>query len=300
MSVDVSICLLGLGEVGQILADDLSSSSEVRIATFDVQFDDPTSIPSVAAKRRPGVVACGAAGDAAAGCDLVISAVTASEAIAATRSVAPFLAAGAFYLDLNSVSPETSRQTATLVDAADGRFVEAAVMSPIGPKRLASPIFIGGPFAAEILALLHALGFTGTEVITDQIGAASAVKMARSVVIKGMEALLAESLATARHYGVEDAVLASLSDLLPDDDWPAKARYMIMRSLRHGRRRAEEMEAAAATVTAAGIDDWMSRAIVERQLWASRFGDSGDDDLDEILDTLLGSRSGPNEGAHHG
>lgn len=300
MSGNARICLLGLGEVGQILADDLPASPDHRIAAFDVQFDDATSAPTVAAKARPNLIACTAAAESAEEADVIISAVTASQAAQAARSVTGSLKDGAFFLDLNSVSPATSATTATLIDGAGGRFVEGAVMSPIGPKRIATPILLGGPFANEFLTGARALGFTATRVISDQIGAASATKMARSVLIKGIEALLAESLTTARRYGVEDAVLESLGDLLPDEDWRDKARYMITRSLQHGNRRAEEMREAAATVTDAGVEDWMSSAIVERQQWAAQFAESVGDDLDDILDTFLGSREEPRTGTRDG
>src|SRR5256885_9989776 len=105
-------------------------------------------------------------------------------------------------------------------------------------------MWLGGPHARVCLPLAHSLGFADAEVYSDAIGAASAAKMCRSVIIKGMEALLAESLLTARRHGVEDAVLASLQDLFPARDWRSLARYMISRSLQHGRRRAEEMREA--------------------------------------------------------
>jgi 3-hydroxyisobutyrate dehydrogenase-like beta-hydroxyacid dehydrogenase len=92
-----------------------------------------------------------------------------------------------------------------IVEAAGGRYIESAIMSPINPKRAASPMLLGGPHAAEFLSVARQLGFTAATVFSDQIGGASAAKMCRSVIIKGMEALLGESLLAARRYGVEDA-----------------------------------------------------------------------------------------------
>jgi hypothetical protein len=110
--------------------------------------------------------------------------------------------------------------------------------------------------------------------------------------IKGVEALLAESLLSARHYGVEDAVLGSLNDLLPNPDWRRLARYMISRSLVHGKRRAEEMREVAATVDEAGLEPWMSRAAAERQDWAWALaqqappGAVDEQDLLKLLDAM--------------
>jgi 3-hydroxyisobutyrate dehydrogenase-like beta-hydroxyacid dehydrogenase len=159
-------------------------------------------------------------------------------------------------------------------------------MSAIEPRRMTSPILLGGPYAAAFAEVAAGLGFSDARVLSDEIGRASAVKMCRSVMIKGMEALLAESLIAARHYGVEAEVLGSLNNLLPLDDWEGKARYMISRSLRHGLRRAEEMREAAATVAAAGLDPHMSRAIVARQEWAAQYLAAAEAELPEMLDTL--------------
>ena len=219
---------------------------------------------------------------------LVVCAVTAGECGAAAREAAAALTPGTFYLDLNSVSPGTREQAARAIEAAGGRYVEAAVMSPIGPRRIASPVWLGGPHARGFLPVAQALGFAGAAVYSDAIGAASAAKMCRSVIVKGMEALLAESLLTARRHGVEDAVLDSLNDLFPVGDWRKLARYMISRSLLHGQRRAEEMREAVRTVAEAGFEPWMSRGCVERQAWAAGHAQAlRQEALNDMLDSLL-------------
>jgi hypothetical protein len=167
-------------------------------------------------------------------------------------------------------------------------------MSPIAPQRIASPIWLGGAHAREFLPLAQSLGFAGSAVYSDTLGEASAAKMCRSVIIKGMEALLAESLLTARRHGVEDVVLASLQDLFPVDDWRKLARYMISRSLQHGRRRAEEMREAARTVAEAGFEPWMSEGIVERQEWAAAHSAAlRAEALTDLLDEMLKGTPAP-------
>jgi 3-hydroxyisobutyrate dehydrogenase-like beta-hydroxyacid dehydrogenase len=222
------------------------------------------------------------------GCELIICAVTADECRAAALEAAASLTPGTFFLDLNSVSPRTKEEAARAIAAGGGAYVEAAVMSPIAPQRLAAPLWLGGPHANDALPLLQSLGFTGAAVYSQTLGAASAAKMCRSVIVKGMEALLAESLLTARSHGVEDAVLASLRDLFPGADWRSLARYMIARSLQHGRRRAAEMREAVRTVAEAGVEPWMSRGCVERQQWAGAHAEAvGHAALTQMLDHLL-------------
>jgi 3-hydroxyisobutyrate dehydrogenase-like beta-hydroxyacid dehydrogenase len=289
-----AIGLIGLGEVGQVLALDLNRTSAVDLHAWDRLFPLAGSEPQQAAARLPFLSAASNMADAVRARAIVISAVTAGECQAAAQEAAPALTAGTYYFDLNSVSPRTKAAAARTVEAAGGRYVEAAVMSPIAPQRIASPVWLGGPHAAEFLPLAQSLGFTGAAVYSHTIGEASAAKMCRSVIIKGMEALLAESLLTARRHGVEDAVLTSLKDLLPVGDWRKLARYMIGRSLQHGRRRAEEMQEAVRTVAEAGLEPWMSRGCVERQQWAAAHPQVlCHEALTDMLDAMLACSPAP-------
>lgn len=268
------IALIGFGEVGQALATDLRNQGASgygvahELVAWDIAFADRGSAQLAAARAGLAQVAASSR-EALAEAELVICAVTAAQCAAAAKEAARSLRREAWYLDLNSVSPGTRAVAAAAIEGAGGRYVEAAVMAPIGPKRIASPMLLGGPHAAAFEPLAHALGFTGARAFSARLGEASAAKMCRSVLVKGIEALLGESVAAARHYGVEDTVLASLGDLFPGIDWPAKSEYMISRSVVHGLRRAEEMREAAQTVREAGIEPHMSLATVQRQQWAA-------------------------------
>ncbi len=278
--------VIGFGEVGQILAQDLAAADCDVAGVFDLKLSDPDSIPSRAAvgPYRPGADAQ----DAIAGAQLVICAVTAEQGLQAAQSAAGGIAPGAFYVDVNSVSPGVKRASAEVINAAGGRYVEAAVMTAVPPHRIKSPMLLGGPHAAAFLEIAAPLGFNA-RVYSPDYGKASAVKMCRSVMIKGMEALITESLLTARRLGVETDVLASLGETLPVPDWEVFAKYMITRSLQHGKRRAEEMREVARTVSEAHIDPLMSASIAERQDIAAVLGKGVDlkADLSGMLDALL-------------
>lgn len=290
------IALIGFGEVGRILAEDLSASA-VGLSAFDLKFADPKSGPSTLA-HAAGIWAASAAQEAVAGCDVVISAVTAAQTLEAAKSVAGALARNAVFFDLNSASPGVKREAAEAIHRAGGRYVEAAVMSPVPPKRIATSMLLGGPHARGFLSEARELGFVGTEVFSDEIGKAAAAKMCRSVMVKGIEALLFESLLTARSYGVEEAVLTSLNDLFPGPDWTKLARYMIARTLEHGTRRAEEMREVARTVAEAGLEPHMSCATVERQAWAPQFASAlSQQGLDTMLDALRALMNAKSKGA---
>lgn len=274
------VLLVGLGEVGSVLAQDL----DAHCRAWDTGFADPDSRASRNATRL-GITT----EPSAQGAELVISAVTAANAEAAARSVAATLEPGAWFLDLNSAAPQPKQRAADAVERAGGRYVEAAVMSPINPKRLAAPVLLGGPHATEFTGFAASLGFTGLEPFAEEVGPASATKLCRSVLVKGVEALTMESMLAARAWGVQDRVLDSLGNLFPADDWAKLAGYLISRSIEHGTRRAEEMREAAATVAGTGVEPLMSLAAAQRQDWAAAHRDALDGDAldgEELLDML--------------
>ena len=283
------IALIGFGEVGQILCEDLKGYGARDIGAWDIKFSDLRSNPSRAAEAMNIGVPRGSAA-AVANAGMIISAVTAGQTIEAASAAAENIQAEAYFLDLNSASPGMKLAASDIINEAGGKYVEGAVMSPIGPKRMESPIILGGPYAKSFAVLAQDLGFSGVQEFSSEYGAASAAKMCRSVIVKGVEALLSEALLTARRYNVENAVIDSLTDLFPGPNWTSLAPYMISRSLIHGDRRAEEMNEVSKTVEEVGLTPLMSRACAERQKRAARFSRFADyDDLDALLDAVLGA-----------
>jgi 3-hydroxyisobutyrate dehydrogenase len=284
------VALIGLGEAGQMLAREFSTSGRLQIRAFDIAFADAASAPSTAA-RTLGITAAPTAAEAVAEAQLVISAVTAGSALDAARSVAAHLPPGAFFLDINSVAPGTKREAFALVEAGAGRYVEAAVMAPVYPKRLGTPILLGGPHAGGFLKIAQALGFN-VSVFSEQVGSASAVKMCRSVMVKGLEALSMECFLAARRAGVEAEVIASLRGSFPDLDWVALGEYNLERMTTHGLRRSAEMREVAKTVQELGIAPLMTTAAVEHQATMGslrlkdRCGGSLPEGLGAVLDAI--------------
>jgi 3-hydroxyisobutyrate dehydrogenase-like beta-hydroxyacid dehydrogenase len=263
----MNIALIGYGEVGRILAEDLRGHA---LAACDVKDD-----AAMAAHAKQQHIALTPSHTAAVrDAELVISAVTASQAVAVAEACAPGLTAGAFFLDLNSASPGAKQRAAQVVDAAGGRYVEGAVMTSVPPYRIQVPLLLGGPHAAALEPVLVGLGFA-PEVASDRLGVASATKMCRSVMIKGLEAMVIESFTAARHYGVEDAVLASLRETFPGIDWEQQGAYFFQRAIQHGRRRSEEMREVAVTVQEAGLQPWSAAGTAERQAWMADLADDG-------------------------
>ena len=267
------IALIGYGEVGHILAEDLRAHGD-SVAAFDLKFACEAGTPLRRHAAQHGVVLADSHVAAVRDAELVVSAVTASQAVAVSRSCAAGLARGAFFLDLNSASPGAKIEAAGIVDSAGGRYVEGAVMTSVPPYRIQVPLLLGGTHAAALEPLLEALGFA-PKLASNELGVASATKMCRSVMIKGLEAMVIEAYTTARHYGVEDAVLASLKETFPGINWEKQGAYFFQRAIEHGRRRSEEVREVAVTVREAGLEPWSATGTAERQGWVADLADRG-------------------------
>ena len=269
-ATQLRIGLVGYGEVGRILGKELAERGVAFVGAWDLLLRDAATAASLLAHAHAARVKPAASLAALlAEVEVVISAVTASQAVAVVREALPALRPGTWFVDLNSASPGAKVTMSELVDDAGGRFVESAVMTSVPPYGIRVPMLLGGRDAGELRDLLAPLGFA-MEVAADRVGIASAIKMCRSVMIKGLESLVTESFTSARAYGVEDRVIASLHETFPTLDWEQLGSYLMSRSALHGKRRAEEMREVAVTLRDAGLDPWMPSATAERQEWMGR------------------------------
>jgi 3-hydroxyisobutyrate dehydrogenase-like beta-hydroxyacid dehydrogenase len=273
MNLDIGV--IGYGEVGKTFALGLKAKGIAWFGAWDLKFAAPATREAERGHAvAHGIEPCESAAALCGRASLILSAVTASNTLAVAREAACHLKPGTFFLDLNSASPGTKAQCATLIDAAGGHYVEAGVMTSVPPYGMAVPMLLGGPQAERLAGLLRPLGLDVTPV-SQQIGVASATKMCRSVMIKGLEALVIESYATARHYGVEDAMLATLQETFPSIDWDRQGAYFFSRVAQHGKRRAEEMREVANTVREAGFEPFMAAAIAHKHDWMAQQAQEG-------------------------
>jgi len=267
------IGFIGFGEAGYHLAKGLRQTGIAHIAAYDIQ--NTPQIRQRAAETQTALAASNA--DLAAASDIIFSTVTANQAGAAAAETAPHLSSRHLYADLNSVSPGLKQSLAKIIDATGARFVEVAVMSAVPPHGHKVPMLTGGPAASEFAERMTPFGMQ-IEVGAAQVGSAAATKMCRSVMIKGIEALLTECVLGATRYGADERVFSSLGESLPGIDWAKLATYMVGRVVMHGERRAREMEEVAETLRSAGVDPIMAEATVRRMDWSaqmnlkSRFG----------------------------
>ncbi len=258
------------------------------MAAYDIKTEQSDTAEAMTARyHAAGVRGCASPSEAVAGAAMVFSVVTADLALAAAERAAPHLPKGAFWFDCNSCAPATKRRAALVIEAAGGRYVDVAVMAPVYPKRHHVPLNIAGPHAAAAEVALLGLDMKPT-ITGPEIGHASSIKMIRSVMIKGLEALVAECFLAARRAGVEEQVLASLEASDPDIAWRKRGAYNLERMMVHGARRASELREVAITVEDLGLPGLMSSATAE---WEDKIAalkaDPGEADLTARLDAIL-------------
>lgn len=252
------IALIGFGEAGNTfaLAADWAGAAQVYDRATDVGADSPM----FALYEDAGVSGRTSNADALQNAQTILSLVTADQAVEAAQTSAQSLLPGALYFDLNSVAPDTKREAAKAIEAAGGHYVDVAIMAPVNPARLAVSLLVSGEKADQGAELLREIGFMNVRAVGPEIGQASAIKMIRSIMVKGIEALTAEMMLGANAAGITDEVLASLGDA-----WASKAEYNLERMRTHGLRRAAEMEEVAKTLSALGVEPLMTGATIQRQ-----------------------------------
>ncbi|MBZ5580109.1 MAG: DUF1932 domain-containing protein [Acidobacteriia bacterium] len=272
MGEGTTIGFVGFGEAAYHLSRGLREAGLREFVAYDIHTHTPergAKIQRRAQETETRLVESNA--ELARAADWILSTVTSDQATVAAGQNAPHLSARHLYADLNSVSPAVKQAIARTIAAAGARFVEIAMMAPVPPYGQKVPILAGGPAAAEFAARMKPHGMR-IDVIPGDVGTAAATKMFRSIMVKGMEALITECVLGAGRYGAEQAVFASLTESYPGIDWKAMADYMIGRVVEHGERRAREMEEVAETLESIGIEPIMAEATARRMDWSAKLG----------------------------
>jgi 3-hydroxyisobutyrate dehydrogenase-like beta-hydroxyacid dehydrogenase len=255
------IAFIGYGEVGQTFARQFLARGDVEIAAYDILFD---AGPLAERARHAGVTAARNAAEAGRDADIVISAVTADAVLDVAREAQAYLEAGQFFFDINSASPNTKTRAAEIVNKTGAHYIEGAVMAAVLAPGITVPVLAGGPAAADLVTRMNAIGMNVRAVATEY-GRASAMKLCRSIVMKGLEVLSVECGSAAAFWDVGDEVFGSLEATYPGMGWAALAESSLERVTNHGLRRAAEMREAAEMIADMGLNPALARAIADAQ-----------------------------------
>jgi len=288
----VIVGFIGFGEAGSTIAGGLRTAGVEQIVAYDIAAADRRLGPTIQERaHRTGTALVASPAALAHASDVLLSTVTSSSALDAARQHAAFLEPRHLYADLNSVSPALKQDIDRVVSASGARFVEVAVMAPVSPYGHRVPMLLGGAAAPWFAERMTPYGMR-CEVLTGAVGTAAAVKMCRSIVVKGLEALMCECVLGASRYDAGAQVFASLDESFPGIDWQKLADYMVGRVVVHGERRAREMEEVAETLRAIGVEPIMAEATARRQDWSaeldlrSYFGPEGPKTAAEVVEVV--------------
>ena len=265
------IAVIGFGEAGPVFARGFREAGVPVAAAFDIANTAQTRSEFMDKGEQALTEVCAERAAAVREATLVVSTVTADQTATAAEQVAPFLKPGQVYLDLNSASPQQKKAAAMAIEAAGASFVEGVAMDTIPLKGFEVPLLLAGPRAIEIAGVLTDYGMVA-EAVGQEVGAACSIKLIRSVIIKGLEALFAEAMAAGAKLGVEDRIVDTLYETFPGLDWRTVAGYHLSRLAIHGKRRAAEMRESAATLQALGIEPIMATAVAARHQWGVDVG----------------------------
>jgi len=278
------VAIIGFGEAGQAFVEGWGQGRDFDIAAYDINLE------KLAICQAVGITGCASAGEAIENADAVLSLVTADQAHVAAITAAEHIAPDAFFFDGNSCAPDTKKKSAAVISKAGGRYLDMAIMAPVHPALNKVPVLLSGDYVEAAHQVIAQLGLS-TKHIKGPVGTASAIKMTRSVMMKGLEALMLECVLAGRKAGVEDIVLDSLEATYPGFGWKDRAAYMIERVATHGIRRAAEMREVAITVDDLGLNGTMAHATVD---WQQTIGDLGLDtsgyenkDYKQLADIVL-------------
>lgn len=273
-----TIGFVGFGEAARAFVASLKNSApETAFRAYDIKLAGPEDAAMRCAMDEAGVEVVDDVTKLGEG-DWIVSAVTADQNIRAIEPLLPALRPNHLIVDINSVSPGRKQEAAALVRQSGAKYLDMAVMAPVEPRGHKTPVLIAGSAVNEVIDDLGRLGFA-FRVVGEREGAATAIKMVRSLFVKGMEALTVETLLAARASGCFDEILSSLSASFPGLDWPEAAAYQFDRTLTHGTRRAAEMEECAATLDQLGLSSELAIAIAMVQRAQGRAGTAARDGM---------------------
>lgn len=263
------VAVIGLGEAGTILAQIFRAVGVKDLRAYDILLHDRDGCPALRNRAESaGVRLCRSSPEAVTGSDIILSTVTADQAAVAACAAAAGLAVRQIYLDLNSTSPAIKKEGAAAVFQAGADFVDGVAMDTLPRCGITVPLLLAGPKAEWLSGRLNRLGLK-TEAIGDEVGLACTVKMLRSIVVKGIEAILTECVLGAAKVGEIERVLESLNYTYPGLDWQEMARYHMERLAIHGARRAKEMDAVVDTLESLDVAPILARAVAARQQWSA-------------------------------
>jgi 3-hydroxyisobutyrate dehydrogenase-like beta-hydroxyacid dehydrogenase len=263
---------IGFGGAGYGLAKGLRGAGVAEIHFYDRMQETPPYAAVIGAHAAEvGALRASTAADLLARADWIVSCVTGAMAVEVAREAAPDLGAGHLWADVNTASPRVKQEVAAIVEETGAAFCDAAMMGPVPAYLHRVPILASGGGAERFRDGMRPYGMD-IRIIGEKPGQASAIKMFRSIFMKGLLSLFLEMLTATHRYGVDETVLASIAETMDGPSFLETARMQMTKGAVNAERMAHEMEDVIATLDELGVPAGMSRAAREKLLWCAGFG----------------------------
>lgn len=269
----IHIGLVGFGEAGYHISKDFPKD-KVALYAYDAiaTQDTPRAVKVREHAAENGVTLVGSLRELAEKGDYFFCFTSANAAVPLAQEMAGYLHKGQVYMDMNSTAPVTKEHMASFFETSEGDFVEAAVMSSVPANRTHVPICLGGSKAEETSAALNALGMN-TKAVGEKYGKASAMKMLKSVLSKGMIALITETVFCTEHYDITDYVLESVRKVMLEEmDYKTFCHYNVASAAIHNARFCQEMEQVLETMDSIHENAIMTQATLKKFQWLHEQG----------------------------
>ncbi|MBW2109705.1 MAG: NAD(P)-dependent oxidoreductase [Deltaproteobacteria bacterium] len=268
----MKIAFIGFGEAGSGLAKGLKQAGVAEIRFYDHAWNVPPYGDVIQRRAREArALMLPNFEEAVVSAEVVISCVTAASALEVAKTAKGLLTLEQLYVDVNAASPMEMERVAATIAPSGAQFVDVAMMGAIPAYLHKVPILCSGPGAERFRILMSAYEMDITRV-GDQPGAASAIKMFRSIFMKGLVALLLETMQATHVYRVDDVVLGSLAETMEKNPFMETVRSLVTRGLVHAERRAHELEEVIKTLKSLNVPYPMAQATMEKLQWCSNLG----------------------------
>jgi 3-hydroxyisobutyrate dehydrogenase-like beta-hydroxyacid dehydrogenase len=271
----IKLGLIGFGEVGSTLGKGFRDEGLVGIASYDkFAFDGPFADLIQRRAREAGVPLVASPQELAARCDMIVGVTPGKASVDSAEAFAPHLTPRHTFVDFASATPKVKRAVGAALQTSGAQFADASIMGTPHADGHRLPILASGPAAVAFRDLLSPWGLR-IEHVPGELGAASGIKIMRSVIAKGLEALLVECMLGSRRYGIDEEVMASFAKFMDSRPFAEMANFLLVTDAIHAERRGQEARMSVDALEEIGIEPTMTRATAERLEWVSALGVKG-------------------------
>lgn len=242
MNNKLKIAVLGLGEAGSHFANDLVNLG-VEVVGFDPkpihQLNEAISVKTSNA-------------EAVQNADVIFSANLSSVSEDIANELVNALKPHQFFCEMNTSGPEKKLKIASILKPSGVKMIDLAIMAPVPPKGMMTPLLASGEFAFEFSEKLKPLNLDLSVLENSKIGDAATRKLLRSIVYKGIAAVVCEAMEAGESFGMESYIRSQISSLIGGNQ--DLIDRFVEGSRTHATRRMHEMDAVIEMLEAQGIE----------------------------------------------